>query len=253
MTGEDLKRLQDHFLEGGKKILYESGRLYPVGFVITLHKHVEKLFESGWGIEIIDPASCVRDGQDDRIATLILDLLMDWKRMYHAVLNVFPQTRDVLPPMIALAEQLQVDDPYKRVMRPFLAQTQLDEKDIIAATMRHVCGQVDAFASIMQSEAWLRAIDPSDNADKVALERAKREGLGQDSKSVEVIVSSMETYEITRLLALPIQRETKPRAKRRDEGKVTGFGEVDERLDTPDNMHATDRFVRFLRPLEVAS
>lgn len=250
MTGEDLKRMQDHFLEGGKKILLESGRLRPVGFVITLHKHVEKIFETGWGIEIIDPASCVRDGQDDRVSTLILDLLMDWKRMYHAVLNVFPQTRDVLPPMIALAEQLQVDDPYKRVMRPFLAQTRLDEKDIIAATMRHVCAQVDAFASIMQSEAWLRAVDPSD---KAAIERAEREGLGQDSKAVEVIVSSMETYEITRLLALPIQREVTPHAKQRDEGKVSGFGNVDERLDTPANMHAEDRFVRFLKPLEIAS
>ena len=102
----------------------------------------------------------------------------------------------------------------------------------------------------MQSEAWLRVVDPSD---KAAIERAEREGLGQDSKSVEVIISSMETYEITRLLALPIQRETAPRGKNRDEGKVTGFGEMTERLDTPANMHASDRFVRFLKPLEVAS
>ena len=55
MTGDDLKHVQDHFLEGAKTILRESGRLRPVGFVITLHKHVDKLFESGWGIEFIDP------------------------------------------------------------------------------------------------------------------------------------------------------------------------------------------------------
>lgn len=250
MTGEDLKRIQDHFLEGGKEIFRERGHLHPVGFVITLHKHVEKIFETGWGLEIIDPASCVRDGQDDRIATLILDLRMDWKRMYHAVLNVFPQTRDVLPSMIALAAEVEVDDPYKRVMRPFLQATQLDEKDIIAATMRHVCGQVDAFASILQSEAWARAVDPSD---KEAIRNAEQHGLRQDSQAVEIIISSMETYEITRLLMLPVQREVTTHATQRDEGKVIGFGSVGEKLDTPANMHANDRFVNFLKPLEVAS
>ncbi len=250
MNSDDLKRMQDHFLEGGKKILLEREHLHPVGFVVTLHKHVEKLLEAGWGVEFIDPKSCLRDGHDDKIATIVLDLLMDWKRMYHAVLNVFPKTRDVLPPMIELATQLQVDDPYKRVMRPFLKQTQMDEKDIIAATMRHVCGQVEAFASILQCEAWIRAVDP---ADKEAVERAEREGLGQDTKAIEAVISSMETYEVTRLVALPVHRETPAAATKRDEGKVTGFGSAIERLDIPDNMNADDRFVRFLKPLEVAS
>ena len=98
MTGEDLKRLQDHFLEGGKMILRESGRLRPVGFVITLHKHVEKIFETGWGVEIIDPASCVRDGEDDRIADA------DPGSADGLEVNVprgperVPQTRDAPPP-----------------------------------------------------------------------------------------------------------------------------------------------------------
>jgi len=54
MIGDDLKRMQDGFLEGGKSILRERGRLTPVGFIVTLHKHVDKIFESGWGLEIID-------------------------------------------------------------------------------------------------------------------------------------------------------------------------------------------------------
>lgn len=249
MNGDDLKRMQNHFLEGGKTILLEREHLHPVGFVVTLHKHVDKLFESGWGLEIIDPASCVRDGQDDRVCTLVLDLLMDWKRMYHAVLNVFPKTREVLPPMIALAEEIQVDDPYKRVMRPFMKLNQLDEKDIIAVTMQHVCTQVDAFASIMQSEAWGRMAP-----DKEAIEKAEKHGLAQDAKAIEIIYSGMETYEFARLLTVPVQRKTPPGSKKRDEGKVTGFGEVSELLDTHDNTNVADgRLVRFLKPLEVAS
>jgi hypothetical protein len=248
VTGDDLKRMQGHFLEGGKTILLDAGRLRPVGFVITLHKHLDKLFESGWGIEFIDPKSCLRGERGDDSAVLILDLLMDWKRMYHAVLNVFPQTRDVLPPMITLAETIDVDNPYMRVMRPFLTHTQMDEKDIIAATMRHVCGQVDAFACIMQSEAWMRFVDPSEDVDKISAR------LGDDQKSVEVVISSMETYEFARLITVPVHRKVSSRSKKRDEGKVISFGESTERLDTPDDTNVAEgRFVRFLKPLETAS
>ena len=249
MTGDDLKRVQNHFLEGGKKILLERGRLRPVGFVITLHKHLDKLFESGWGIEFIDPKTAIHGERGDDPATLVLDLLMDWKRMYHAVLNVFPQTRDVLSPMIAIAEKIAVDDPYMQVMRPFLAHTQMDEKDVIAATMRKVCDQVDAFACIMQTEAWMRVVDPAEDADKIPAR------LGDDQKSVEVVVSSMETYDFARMITVPVHRETSGRSKKkRDEGKVVGFGERVEGLDTPDNTNIVDgRLVRFLKPLEVAS
>lgn len=245
MTGDDLKHVQDHFLEGAKTILSERGRLRPTGFVITLHKHVEKLFESGWGIEFIDPKSCVRADGDDT-ATLVLDLLMDWKKLYHAVVTVFPQTKDVLSPMIKLAETIAVDDPYMRVMRPFLAQTQMDEKDVIAATMRHVCEKVDAYASIFQSEAWMRVLDL-----ETEREEDIPESLSEDAKSIEVIVSSMETYDFARMLTLPIQRED---AKKRAAGKIAGFGARTEGLDTRDNENVVEgRFMRFLKPLEVAS
>ena len=245
MTGDDLKRAQDHFLEGAKTILRERGQLRPTGFVITLHKNVEKLFASGWGIEFLDPKGCVRADGDDT-ATLIIDLLMDWKRLYHAVVTVFPQTKEVLAPMITLAQTIAVDDPYMRVVRPFLAHTQMDEKDVIAATMRHICAKVDAFASIFQSEAWIRVLDL-----ETEREEDIPENLGADAKSIEVIVSSMETYDFARMLTLPIQRED---AKKRAAGKVVGFGELIEGLDTLDNENVVEgRFMRFLKPLEVAS
>ena len=252
MTGEDLKHAQNHFLEGAKKILLEDEHLRPVGFVITLHRHVDKLFESGsWGLEIIDPKTCVIGAaDDDNVVTLIIDLTMDWKRLYHAVLNVFPQTRDVLPAMIQLAETVGVDDPYKRTMRPFLSVTQLDTKDVIAATMRKLCDEVEAFASIMQSEAWLRNVDP-------ATERVENIAgpLGHDVKSIEVIVSMMETYEFARMLTIPIHRESAAQpTTARDAGKILGFGERAERVDTPQNTHVLDgRLMRFLKPQAVAS
>ncbi len=40
MTGDDLKRMQDTFLKAAKKILLSNDQLRPVGFVVTLHKHV---------------------------------------------------------------------------------------------------------------------------------------------------------------------------------------------------------------------
>ena len=247
MTSDDLKRMQDHFLEGAKQILREQGHLQPIGFVITLHKHVDKLFESGYGIEFIDPkTACMRVADDDTVA-LILDLLMDWKRMYHAAVTVFPQTRDVLSPLIDLAKTAAVDDPYMRVMRPFLAHAQMDEKDIITATMRHVCEKVDAYASIFHSEAWLRAVDLNNES-----EADIPQNLGDDAKSVEVVISSMETYNFTRMLTVPIQRAASK--KQRDAGKIVSFGERTEHLDTPNDTNvAGGRFVRFLKPLEVAS
>lgn len=253
MTGEDLKRMQDNFLKASKEVLLEQDRLRPVGFVVTLHKHVDKLFESGYGVEFIDPKECVRRTDDDNVAVLIVDLAMDWKRLYHAVLSVFPKTRDILPRLLAMAESLSVDDAHMRLMRPFLESAQLHEKDVVAATMRQICDKVDAFASIFHSEAWLRVIDRSAETVEEVYKNAPG-GLGQDKKSVEVIVSSMDTYNFTRLVTVPIRREPSTASNQRDGGKVLGFGSPAESLATPDDNNVLEgRMARFLKQLPEAS
>ena len=250
MTGDDLKRLQDNFVETSKKILLETRRLPSVGFVVTMHKHVEKLFESGYGIEFLDPkTACVRDVHDDAIATLIVDLGMSWKKLYHAVLTVFPKTQDVLPKLLALASAIDVDDPYMRLMRPFMSANQLDEKDIMAATMRQICDKVDAFASIFHSEAWLREAR-REEIDEIY--KNSPGGLADDAKSVEVLISAMETHDFARMITVPILRETSK--TKRDGGKITGFGERTELVDSLDDSNRLEgRMVRFLKPLKDAS
>lgn len=246
MTGDDLRRMQDGFLENSKKLLLKDGNLRPVGFVITLHKHLEKLLESGWGIEFLDPKACLRDSKDDSVTAIIIDLAMDWKKLYHAILNVFPQTRSILPEMIRLGESIHIDDAYKRVTRAFLKAAEMDEKDVISATMRQVCDKVDAFACALHSEAWLRVVDVSSETLDDVYKNAPK-GLGQDLKSVEVVFSSMETHDFSRMITVPIQRE--PSTKARDEGKILGFGEphVEE-----DGVRG-GRMAGFLKPLKDAS
>jgi hypothetical protein len=249
MIGDDLKLLQDQLLEGGKQILRERGHLGTVGFVVTLHKHVEKLLESGWGAEFIgDPKDAFVRLDDDRVVALVLDMTMDWKRLYHAVLDLYPKMQKILPALIEAAAQARVDDPYKRVVRPFLKAAQLDEKDIVAGTMRQVCEKVDAFACIMQCEAWLYEADPSVPGDQLP------DDLSTDAKSIEVIFSSMETHDFARLRKAQIQRASSTDPKTRDEGAVIGFGESIEMLITPEEqIDVGGRFTNFLKPLELAS
>lgn len=248
MTGDDLKLLQDQFLEGGKQILRERGHLGTVGFVVTLHKHVEKLLESGWGAEFIgNPKDVFVRLDDDRVVALVLDMTMDWKRLYHAVLELYPKMREILPALIEAANQAQVDDPYKRVVRPFLKAAQLDEKDIVAGTMRQVCEKVDAFACIMQCEAWFYEVDPSVPGDQLP------DDLSTDAKSVEVIFSSMETRDFARLLKTLIRRAPSDDPATRDAGVVVDFGERIEMLISPEEQVAVSgRFMNFLKPLEIA-
>jgi len=246
MTGDDLKRMQDNFLETSKKILLDEGRLRPVGFVVTLYKHVDKLFESGWGVEFLDPKAWMRDAQNDSVATLIVDLAMDWKRLYHAVLRVFPQTQTILPGLLAMGQEINVDDAHMRVMRAFMDATQLDAKDVVAATMRQICDKADAFASILHTEAWMRAVQSSESVEELS-----KKGLGQDKQSVEILMSVMETYDITRALMVPIHREP---SKTRDGGKVLGFGSPTQSLSAPGDSNAMEgRMARFLKPLKDAS
>ena len=225
MTGDDLKRIQNTFIEGSKAIIRET-ELRMTGFVITLHKNVDKLFESGWGVEFLDPKETIRDVHDDNVALLIVDLTMNWKRLYHAVMNIFPKAREILPAMIALGQSLAIDNDaaYKHTMRAFLRATELDVKDISAATVRQICEKTDAFACIFHSEAWVRMVDPND---KAAIEEAQRSGLAKDTKAVEVLLSVMETHNFTRSLTIPIVREPSNDPKKRDGGKVLGFGEPD--------------------------
>jgi hypothetical protein len=139
-----------------------------------------------------------------------------------------------------------------RLMRPFMESQQLDEKDVVAATMRQICDKVDAFASIFPSEAWLRILDRSDET--IDVYKNAPGGLGQDKKSVEVIVSSMDTYGLARMITVPIHREPSTDPSRRDAGKVFGFGPPIESLATPDDNYVLEgRMVRFLKPLPEAS
>lgn len=245
MTGDDLKGMQDNFLETSKAVLLEDGSHFrPLGFVITKPEHIERLFKSGWGVEFLGSRAAtlgVRD--DEKTAAIIIDLAMDWKRLYHAVLNVFPRTRDMLPGMITLGKSMGVDDVYKHTMRPFMQVTKLDEKDVIAAVMRQVCDKVEAFASIFHSEAWQRSIEPSETAEEIYKNAPK--SLGQDAKSVEVLISSMETRDFTRMLIVPVQREVSPSSEQRDGGKVLGFGERTECLEEIEG-----RMTGFLKPLK---
>jgi hypothetical protein len=249
----DLTRMQDGFVEHSKEILLDRGHMGPVGFVVTLHKHLDRLFESGYGVEFIDPkTACVRDPDDDAIATLIVDLSMSWKKLYHAVLTVFPQTQDVLPGLLAFGTEIQVDDPYKRLMRPFLMTTQLDQRDIIAEMMRQICDKASAFASVLHFEAWRRMVEPGESRDEIS------EDLGKDAKSVEILISSMETREFVRMITVPIhrapQKKKQKKKQKRDDGKIEGFGESTEIIDRPDNNNELEgRLVRFLRPLGEAS
>lgn len=249
MTGDDLKRMQDGFIAQAKKLLLKDAHLRPVGFVITLHKHVDKIFESGWGVEFIDPKACLRDPQDDNIAILLLDLAMDWKRLYHAILNVYPQTQGILPGLLAMGKKIVGDEAHMRVTRAFLSASELEDKDVMAATMCQICDKVDAFACVMQSEAWLRMAGPSEDAEEIRKSAAK--GLGQDKKSVEVIFNAMETHDFARMITTPVHREP---SKNRDDGKVLGFGEPLETLDAPGGGNVIGgRFTRFLKPLKDAS
>lgn len=251
LTEDDLKRMQDGFIEGSKKLLLKRGHIGPLGFVVTLHKHLDRLFESGYGIEFIDPASsCVRDPKDDAIATLVIDLSMNWKKLYHAVLTVFPKMQASLPDLLAIGAETKVDDPYMRLMRPFMVATRLDEKDIIAATMRQICDKASAFASIFHSEAWQRTAGPEEDRSQIP------NNLGDDEKSIEVLISTMETYAFARMIATPIHRAPAPPSnkKQRDDGKVEGFGEPTERIDRPGgNNRLEGRLSRFLKSQGAAS
>jgi len=250
VTENDLKRLQDHFIETSKTLLLAQHRLQPVGFVVTLRKHVDKLLGDGIGLEFLDPATdLVSDPNDDKVAILIVDLLMSPKKLYHAVMALVPdETRKALSQMVDLAKSIKVDDPYLRVMRPFLQRAQANEKDIMGATMRHVCDKVDAFASIFHCEAWMRlgAIEPAE------LEKAEKHGLSGDLKAIEALYSSMETYNLSRAITLPIRREPSP--GKRDGGAVLGFGDPHETLAATDgDLVMGGRLQGFLKPLPEAS
>jgi hypothetical protein len=172
---------------------------------------------------------------------------MNWERLYRTVLNVYPKTRDVLPQLLMFGQAMGVDPDaaYMHVMRPFLAHTGLDEKDVVAATMRQICEKVEAFACIFQSEAWQRSYE----------ERADiPDDLSEDAQSVEVVISSMETHDFARMITVPIQRKRPRHTKERDAGKIVGFGDAIECVDSAGDKNVLQgRLVRFLKPLEASS
>lgn len=252
MTEDDFKHLQNHLLEHSKKALLGHGHIDPMGFVITHVRNIDNLLESGYGVEFIDPKTAfVRDAADDTIATLTIDLGMSWKKLYHAILTVFPETQNTLPGLLALGTEIKVDDPYKRLIRAFLSATELDTRDIMAAMMRQICDKTDALASIFHSEAWQREAELDEARDAIP------EDLETDGKSIEVLISSMETYDFARVVTVPVLRKaSKKRSaaskKRRDSGKVQGFGKSIEMIDRPENDNVLEgRMIRFLKPQEV--
>ena len=134
-------------------------------------------------------------------------------------------------------------------------RTQLEDKDIVAGTVQLICGKLDAFASIVQSEAWLRHVEPNETVDDI-YKNSPDGRLRGDLKSVEIIVSTMETYECTRMVTVPIFREPDKAQgpQSRDAGKVTGFGEHVEHVVMADERgEPGGRFDGLLKPLGIAS
>jgi len=77
--------------------------------------------------------------------------------------------------------------------------------------------------------------------------RSAKAPLAADEKSIEVLISSMETYSFARMVTVPVLRAASK--KRRDSGKVQGFGESIEMIDRPENEHVLEgRLIRFLKP-----
>ncbi len=245
---DELKAIQDENFSIAKRIMTEVGRVLPMGFVLTRRDETDKLFESGWGIEFLDPKQLITHDKmgGHEMVGLMLNLAMDWKAMYEAVIRISDKAREFLVPAVEMAKHFKIDDPYMRTMRPFMDATNTDEKDIVSATMRAICEKVDAFAAMHVSEAWMAEPKPGITREDLPND------LSEHPDSVEVVHCVMETREIVRMLAIPILREPPKAGERRDSGKLLGFGEVKEqvvRLGDPE-VTAIGRLTRFLKPLE---
>jgi hypothetical protein len=240
---EALKAIQDDHLNAAKAMLTDLGFVAPIGFVFTNRGQVDNLFQGGWGIQFIQQKQVFSYDRMEKaeMVGLALDFSMDCERMYEALIRSSPKAAEVLVPLVEVGKRMNIDDLYVRTMRSFMQATNVDEKDIIAMTMRSVCEKVDAFGAMHISEAYLKQMDhrpyggPGD--------------LARDLTSTEVIICSMETREYVRMLALPILREPPKEGEKRDSGKVIGFGEVQEQLSRFDdpNCVVEGRLVRFLK------
>ncbi len=247
-NNELLKVIQNDHLEVAKRLLLEEGFVVPIGFVFTRRDQVDNLLGNGWGIEFIKPKQIFtyERMKGSEVVGLGLDFAMDWERMYHALIRVLPKYRPYLEPFIQLAKEKKLDDPYMRTMRPFMEVSKMDEKDIIAATMKSICERVEAFGAMHVSEAYIvQVTDPKDR-DKMA------DDLADEPTSTEVVMCSLETHEFIRMVTIPIKREASQPGKRRDSGKPIGFGEPQEHIyhyDEPGSK-VEGRLSRFLSPLK---
>ena len=250
MTDDDLKHMQDSHFETAKGIMASGEPVLPVGFVMTTRANIDKMHESGWGIEFVDPKDVIihNTTKGDEVVGLMVPLAWDSERLFYMVRKLWPDTQGALDMVYKMAKDMDLEDPFTRVMRPFMQATNLDEKDVMAAMMRELCEKTDAFAAILISEAWTREVG-KDEIDEDGLPR----NLANDMKAVEVVMCTLESRNITRMVTIEVKRGPSPDGER-DSGPFVGFGQLKEMcVDNRDpKTRLEGRLVRFLKPLPEA-
>lgn len=241
---EDLKSFQDDQLETAKKWLAEDDNLPSLLFLVTTKDAIPEKMKNGLKV-MSNPLeiSNLEEVPFDKPVFVTFDLVSTWKNLFHMMMHVPGKHQAILPMLVKSAEDMDIDDPFMRVMRPFMQVSNLHEKDIQALFMRQMILELGAYAFVKMDEAY--TLDsPMKEGETKEEAQDRYKDLKSNPKSIECIMVMLETHKYQRMITLPFTRE------KRDTGKVTGFGEpkIYEVKEGNDNS-LTGRFVNMLRPL----
>lgn len=240
---EDLKQFQEDQIESAKAFMMEEGRVPSFLFLVTTMSSIPEKFKEH--LKVLSEDDTIKqlgDVPEDRPIFVTFDMDTYWKNLYHMMMHVPGKHRAVLPMLVKAGEDANVDDPYMRVMRPFLEISKLHPKDVQALFMRQMILEVGAYAFVKLDEAYIvdRALKEGETADDVTGEGSIKNH--PDSK--ECIMVFLETHKYQRMVTIPFTR-----AGPEEDDKVTGFLEPKIIEIGADEHSLKGRFVNMLRPL----
>jgi hypothetical protein len=234
---EVLKKWQDDILELAKKKLRDDGELRPVAFFLTevmnLDEGVKKIavaLDTGDGSSEPKVADFSTANPADTVI-IVLDLLLNSQQALEVIKQTLPPEQTAFISVLELqGHRFGVKNPSEGLVKVLMQKMNITIKDIVARAVEIVIRKTDAIAYIKLDETWM--VEAKDKkTDDILKFNAEHGSLENHPDAKEAITSFLETEGFVRMVSINFRRN-RPKT-----GRIIGFDEAKELIETPETAH----------------
>lgn len=229
---ENLKKWQDGILDMAKKILREEGELRPVAFFLTEKMSIDEGLQSSALMlkpdgDVLTNLANASDVKPADTIVLLVDLNIGPEQALEVIKSRMPpEMATFVSNLEAEGHRFGIPSPATSIAKVVMQKLELDTKDVVALAIQLMIKKTDAIAYVKLDETWM--VSSKGNEKDILAYQQEHGTLENHPDMIEAITSIMETEGLSRMVSVEFKRN-RPKT-----GRIIGFGDPKEIVETPD-------------------